>query len=113
MQLIQSGKLRFLGVAGMRRHGGALATVPTMREQGVDVIANVFYTVFGPQGLTAAQTTFWDEALTNAIKSDTVRKELDFNFWTVDTIGSRELPAFLEREMAAYRKALTALGMAK
>lgn len=113
MQLIQSGKLRFLGVAGNRRHGGVLASVPTMREQGVDVIANVFYTVFGPRGLDAAQTAFWDAALTNAMKSDSVKKDLDFNFWTVDTIGHRELPAFLEREMASYRKTLMSIGLAK
>jgi putative tricarboxylic transport membrane protein len=113
LQLIQSGKLRFLGVAGHRRHGGALASVPTMREQGVDVIANVFYTVFGPRGLDPAQTAFWDAALGNALKNDSVKKELDFNYWSVDTIGHRELPAFLEREMAGYRKALLALGMAK
>ena len=54
LQLIQSGKLRFIGVAGPRRHGGVLANVPTMREQGVDVTANVFYTIFGPKSLDAA-----------------------------------------------------------
>ncbi len=113
MQLIQSGKLRFLGVAGPRRHGGALATVPTMREQGVDVIANVFYTVFGPRGLDAAQTAFWDDALSAAMKSDSVKKDLDFNFWTVDLVGHRELPAFLAREFDSYRRTLTAIGMAK
>lgn len=113
LQLIQSGKLRFIGVAGPRRHGGVLANVPTMREQGVDVIANVFYTVFGPRGLDAAQLAFWDEALASAMKSDSVKKDLDFNFWSVDTIGHRELPAFLERELASYRKTLTAIGMMK
>ena len=113
MQLTQSGKLLFLGVAGPRRLGGVLASVPTMREQGVDVIANVFYTVFGPRGLDAAQLAFWDDALASAMKSDAVKKDLDINFWTVDTIGHRELPAFLEKELEGYRRTLTALGMAK
>ena len=113
MQLTQSGKLRFLGVAGPRRYGGVLASVPTMREQGVDVTANVFYTIFGPRGLDAAQLAFWDDALAGAMKSDAVKKDLDFNFWTVDTIGHRELPAFLEKEMEGYRRTLMALGMAK
>lgn len=113
MQLTQTGKLRFLGVAGPRRHPGALAKVPTMREQGVDVIANVFYTVFGPRGLDAAQIAFWDDALTGAMKSEAVKKDLAINFWSVDTIGHRELPAFLERELESYRRTLTALGLAK
>ena len=113
MQLTQSGKLRFLGVAGPRRHGGALAHVPTMREQGVDVTANVFYTIFGPKGLDAAQLAFWDDALASAMKSDAVKKDLDINFWAVELIGHRELPAFLEKELEGYRRTLAALGMAK
>lgn len=113
MQLTQSGKLRFIGVAGPRRHSGALAQVPTLREQGVDVIANVFYTVFGPRGLDAAQLAFWDAALASVMKSEAVKKEADFNFWTVDIIGHRELPAFLDKELDAYRRTLIALGMAK
>ncbi len=113
MQLTQSGKLRFLGVAGPRRHGGILANVPTMREQGVDVTANVFYTIFGSRGMDAAQLAFWDQALTSVMTSDEVKKAVDFNFWTVGIIGHRELPAFLERELEAYRRTLIALGMAK
>ncbi len=113
LQLTQSGKLRFLGVAGPRRHGGVLANIPTMREQGVDVTANVFYTIFGPKGLDAAQLAFWDDALASVMKSDSVKKDLDINFWTVDTVGHRELPAWLDKEMDGYRRALTALGMAK
>ena len=113
MQLAQSGKLRFLGVAGPRRHTGVLASVPTMREQGVDVIANVFYTIFGPRGMEPAQLAFWDDALASVMKSDAVKKDLDFNFWSVDTIGHRELPAFLDKELEAYRRTLIALGMAK
>jgi putative tricarboxylic transport membrane protein len=113
MQLTQSGKLRFLGVAGPRRHGGVLASVPTMREQGVDVTANVFYTIFGPKGLDTAQLAFWDDALASAMKSESVKKDLDINFWTVDTIGYRDLPAFLEKELEGYRRTLTALGMVK
>lgn len=113
MQLIQSGKLRFLGVAGPRRHTGVLAQVPTMREQGVDVIANVFYTIFGPRGMDAAQLAFWNDTLSSVMKSDALKKDIDFNFWTVDTIGHRELPDFLDKELESYRRTLTALGMAK
>ncbi len=113
LNLIQAGKLRFIGVAGPRRHRGALAGIPTKREPGVDVTANVFYTLFGPRGMDAAQLAFWDDALSSVMKSDALKKDLDFNFWSVELIGHRELPAFLERELAGYRRTLTALGMAK
>ena len=43
-----------------------------------------------------AQLAFWDDALTSIMKSDTLKKDLDINFWTVDLIHHRELPAFLK-----------------
>ena len=38
---VQAGKMRLLGISSPRRLGGALANVPTLKEQGVDaVLAN-------------------------------------------------------------------------
>src|SRR4029079_10964215 len=61
--LAEAGKVRIIAVGAPKRHPGALANVPTLREQGIDVDANVFYTVFGPKGLTPAQTAYWEQAL--------------------------------------------------
>src|SRR4029079_372307 len=63
-QLFQAGRIRIIAVAAPRRHPGALAQIPTLREQGINVDANVFYTIFGPKGLDAAQTAYWDQAIT-------------------------------------------------
>lgn len=113
-QLVQAGKIRFLAVGAPKRMGGALANVPTLREQGIDVDANVFYTIFGPKGLDAAQTAYWDQAITRVMQSDLVRKDLaEMNYWTIDIVGHRELPAFLERQHEGYRKALGEMGMLK
>jgi putative tricarboxylic transport membrane protein len=112
-QLVQAGKIRFLAVGAPKRMTGPLANVPTLREQGVDVDANVFYTIFGPKGLDAAQTAYWDQAITKVMQSDLVRKDLEMNYWTIDVIGHRELPAFLERQHEGYKRALTEMGMMK
>src|SRR4029079_7102135 len=53
-QLAQAGKIRIIAIGAPRRHGGSLANVPTLREQGIEVDANVFYTVFGPKGIDEA-----------------------------------------------------------
>ena len=113
MQLAQSGKVRIIAVAAPRRLPGIMANVPTLREQGIDVLAPVFYTIFAPKGIDAAQVAYWDEALSGVMQSDALKKDLVINFWTVDLIGHRELPAFLEQEHQNYRRALTALGMVK
>lgn len=113
LQFVLSGKARIITVAAPRRLGGALANVPTLREQGIDVIAAVFYTIFGPKGIDAAQLAYWDEALSGIMQSDALAKDLDINFWTIDLVGHRELPGFLEQEVQNYRRALVAIGMVK
>lgn len=47
------------------------------------------------------------------LQSEALKKDLVINFWTIDLVGHRELPAFLEQEHQNYRRALTALGMVK
>ena len=112
-QLAQAGKIRLLAVAGPRRLSGELANVPTLREQGINSDANVFYTLFAPKGIEPAQVAAWDQALASVMQSDQIRKDAEFNHWTIDLIGHRELPAFLEREHENYRRALADLGMQK
>lgn len=56
---------------------------------------------------------YWDQALSAVIQSDLIKKDLESNSWTVDLIGHRELPAFLEKEYQNYRRVLTDMGMVK
>jgi putative tricarboxylic transport membrane protein len=112
-QLFQAGRIRIIAIAAPKRHPGALAHIPTLREQGINVDANVFYTIFGPRGIDAAQTAYWDQAITSAMQSAQVKKDLELNYWTIDVIGHRELPAFLERENEAYKRALSDIGLLK
>ncbi len=113
MQFALSGKVRIIAVAAPRRLGGALANIPTLREQGIDVNAAVFYTIFGPKGLDGAQIAYWDAALSGIMQSDALKKDLDINFWTIDLVGHRALPGFLEQEVQNYRRALLAMGLVK
>ncbi len=113
LPLMQAGKIRIIGIAGPQRLAGALASVPTLREQGVDVTAAVFYVIFGPKGMDAEQRAYWDQALSAVMQSDQIRQDLDRNSWSVGVIGHRELPAFLEKEYQNYRRALTDMGMVK
>jgi len=112
-QLAQAGKIRLLAVAGPNRLPGELANVPTLREQGINSDANVFYTLFAPKGIDSSQVAWWDRSLLSVMQSEQIRKDAEFNRWTLDPIGHRELPAFLEREHENYRRALAELGLQK
>jgi putative tricarboxylic transport membrane protein len=111
--LAQAGKVRLIGVAGPRRLPGELAEVPTMKEQGVDVEANVFYTVFAPKGIDAAQAAYWENALRTVMQSEQLQKDARFNRWTIDMMGHQELPAYLDSQVEAYRRAQEAIGLLK
>jgi putative tricarboxylic transport membrane protein len=113
LQLAHAGKVKIIAVAAPQRLTGELANIPTLREQGIDAIADVFYTVFAPKGIEPAQAAYWSEALATVMKSEELKKDLDINYWTVELVGPRELPAFLQREYENYRRALTEIGMVK
>ncbi len=113
LQLAHAGKVKIIAIAAPQRLTGELANIPTLREQGIDAIADVFYTIFGPKGIDPAQVAYWSNALATAMKSDDLRKDLDINYWTIDMVGPRELPAFLQHEYENYRRALTEIGMVK
>lgn len=112
-QLAQAGKIRIIAIGSPRRYPGALAAAPTLREQGFDVDSNVFYTIFGPKGLEPAQVEYWDQAISRSMQSEQIKKDLEQNYWTIELIGHRELPAFLDREVENYRRALAEIGMLK
>ena len=111
--LAQSGKVRLIGVAGPRRLPGDLASVPTLKEQGIDVEANVFYTIFAPKGIEPVQAAYWEKAIATVMQTEQLKKDAEFNRWTIELMGYRELPAYLDREVEAYRRTLADLGLQK
>lgn len=111
--LAQSGKVRLIGVAGPRRLPGELANVPTLKEQGIDVEANVFYTFFAPKGIDAAQAAYWEKAISAVMQTEQLRKDAEFNRWTIEVMGHKDLPAYLDKEVETYRKTLADLGLQK
>jgi putative tricarboxylic transport membrane protein len=111
--LTQSGKLRIFAIAGPKRLGPPFTDVPTLREQGIDVIAPIFYVILAPKGISAAQLAFWEDALLKVTQSPEIRKDIDSNHWTVEPIVGRDLGAYLDRQHENMRRTLLELGLAK
>jgi putative tricarboxylic transport membrane protein len=113
MSMVQGGRLRYIGVAGPQRIPGPLADVPTLREQGLDVMTPISYVVIAPKGISAAQAARWDEVLTGMVQTDEIRKDIEKNLWIVDLMGHKELPALLDGQFERYRQRLTEMGLVK
>lgn len=110
---VAAGRMRVIAVAGPQRFGGALATVPTWKELGVDLVFGGWRSIMGPKGLSAAQVAYWEGALEKATKVPAWREDLQRNFWSDDFVKSAQFRKDLEKDYADMKAVLVDLGLAK
>lgn len=108
---LQSGKARMVGISSPERQKGALAVVPTFREQGIDAVYYSWRGFVGAKGLTAAQTVFWDQTFAKMIQADDWKQDLEKNAWAEDFRGAAETRKHLDAEYDLLRKMLVDLGV--
>jgi putative tricarboxylic transport membrane protein len=110
--MVALGKVRMIGAISSQRLP-QLPNLPTLREQGYDVVASTWFVMFGPKGLSGSQVAYWEDAIGKAMRHPETKQFADANNWTIELVGSRELPAELDKEYARLRATLTELGMVK
>jgi putative tricarboxylic transport membrane protein len=109
---LQSGTARAIGVSAAQRQGGALAAVPTLREQGIDAAFFNWRGFVGPRGLTPAQTAFWDQAFAKAVQGEDWKKDLQANAWAEDFMASAQARRHVDAEYEVMKTVLVELGVA-
>src|SRR3954466_14688419 len=82
---VEAGKLRILGVAANQRLPAPYASVPTWKEQGINVVFGGWRSIMGPKSMTPAQTAYWEKMLAQVVaerewKADLVRNYLSDDF---------------------------------
>lgn len=108
-----AGKMRILGIAADKRMPGAMASVPTWKEQGVNIVFGGWRSIMGPKGMTPAQIAYWENTLKQVVESPEWKADLERNFWADDFSGSAKFGEELDKDYAAMRSVLTELGLAK
>jgi putative tricarboxylic transport membrane protein len=108
-----TGRIRVLGVSAPQRQPGAMAAVPTFREQGVDAAYSAWRGFLGPRGLTAAQTAFWDSTFARIVEDEAWRAELEKNAWGREFKGAAETRRHLEAEHRLLERMLGELGITR
>ena len=110
---LQAGRMRVLAVAAPARLEGALAVVPTWKEQGQDIVVANWRPVVGPKGWSVAQVAYWEAVLARLVGSEEWKKEVARIGGVSHYMGSRELAGYFDSQYAQFRTVLTELGLAR
>lgn len=114
LPFVQNGTARILAINAPERQPGALAGVPTLREQGLDAPSVTNWRgVFAPPGITAAQAAYWEDAFARIVKTPEWREPIEKRNLGHYFLAGKEFAKFLEAEYAVSKAVLTSLGYAK
>ena len=110
---VAAGKLRIVGVAANQRFTGALATVPTWKEQGINVVFGGWRAIIGPRGMSAAQSAYWENALRKVVETPEWKQDLEKNYWSDDFVAGENFRKEMAADYVSMKSVLVDLGLAK
>ena len=111
--MVTAGRVQAYGVTAPKRLGGALAAVPTWREQGFDVVFNNWRAVVGPKNLNADQIAYWNDIFSKVVATDEWKAFARNSFLELDYHDSAGLAAMLKSDSDATKAILGRLGLLK
>ena len=106
---IASGKMRAIGVTSQKRLPGT--DIPTMKEQGFDVVLGNWRGVYAGPGISAEQRAALADAVVRATKTRTWTDALKKNAWTPAVLAGKEFEDFVEYEFSSLRAIMYLSGM--
>ena len=108
-EYINSGKMRPLAVTSDKRLPGV--AVPTLKEQGINVVIGNWRGVYGAPGITAEQRKALIDMVLKATKSKAWAESLEKNSWTPAVMTGDEFAKFVDDEFASLRAVMAKSGM--
>ncbi len=108
-EYIKTGKMRAIAVTSDKRLAGI--DVPTLKEQGIDVVIGNWRGVYGAPGITPQQRNVLTEMVIKASKSKAWAEALAKNNWTPALLSGPAFDAFVDDEFASLRAVMAKSGM--
>ena len=108
-QHITSGKMRALAVSSPNKQAG----IPTLKEQGVNIVLGNWRGVFGAPGITAAQRDALIKAIDAGVKSKAWEETLKKNEWMNVWLAGDDYKKFLDEDIKRIGDILGALSLGK
>ena len=108
-EYINSGKMKAIAVTSDKRLKGI--DVPTMKEQGINVVLGNWRGVYGAPGISAEQRKVLTEMVLKATKTKAWTDALEKNGWTPAVMAGAEFEKFVDDEFASLRAVMVKSGM--
>ncbi len=108
-EYITTGKMLPIGVTSEKRLKGI--NVPTLKEQGINVVIGNWRGVYGAPGISAEQRKALTELIVKATKSKAWAEALEKNGWTPALMTGMEFEKFVDDEFASLRAVMVKSGM--
>jgi putative tricarboxylic transport membrane protein len=108
-EYIKAGKMRPIAVTSEKRLPGI--DIPTMREQGYEVVLGNWRGVYGGPGITPAQRTALTDMVTKATQTDSWKESLAKNGWSPVLLTGKAFDDFVDNEFANLRGIMHLSGM--
>lgn len=108
----QSGTLRIIGISTAKRVAG-LPDVPTLKEQGYDVVRGGWSAIMAPKGLGPAQIAYWEGVLERTANHPDWKRMLEKDALEWEFMKSQPARDYFKKEDELARGLLAELGMVK
>ena len=107
---VEAGKLRPIAQFGATR-AAALATVPTLKEQGIDLALRADFGFFAPKGLPTDVVQRLNEALQKAIESEEFKSFVAVSLVAPAFLNASDYHAVVDAERAIYARVVPKLSL--
>ena len=108
-EYINTGKMKALAVTSEARLKGV--NVPTLKEQGINVVIGNWRGVYGGPGITAAQRAELTDVVLKATKSKSWLEASEKNNWTAAVLTGPAFDKFVDDDFASLRATMVKSGM--
>ena len=87
--------------------------MPTLREQGVDIVIANWQGAVGPAKLAPAQIAYWDGVFARSVKTEEWRADQAQNLWESEYLNAADFSRFLKTDYDQAKAIFVELGLAK
>jgi putative tricarboxylic transport membrane protein len=108
-EYITTGKMRAIAVTSEARLKGI--DVPTLKEQGINVVIGNWRGVYGAPGITPQQRKELTDLVLKATKTKAWAEAIEKNAWTPAVLAGADFEKFVDDEFASLRAVMAKSGM--